>query len=204
MAGNPDHERISRKAHELWEAEGRPHGRDQDHWDAAREIIALEDSMGSTLLPRDTGAEEPEEPRVAVDSLGDVPGLTDQGEHPLTDTSREPASTSPKRATRATGDTTGAVARPKKTAGPGVDDAETVKPKAKVAAVSGTSRAAVPPAATDQAPRAKPSVAAAAGASAPAGDTKAGSASTPKPAPTSGAGKPAPKPGKAGPGPKKK
>ncbi|HEX4766882.1 MAG TPA: DUF2934 domain-containing protein [Lichenihabitans sp.] len=94
MTKDPDFERIRRKAHELWEAEGRPHGRDQDHWDQAREIIALEDSQASTLLPRTTGAEEPSEPRLAVDSLGDVPGLTDQGRDDLLDTRREPAAAS--------------------------------------------------------------------------------------------------------------
>jgi hypothetical protein len=89
MAQDPDEDRIRRKAHELWEAEGHPHGRDLDHWTQAREIIAIEDSQASTLLPRETGAEEPIEPAVAIDSLGDVPNLTDQGKDPLTDTSRE-------------------------------------------------------------------------------------------------------------------
>ena len=51
MAQDPDEERIRRKAHELWEAEGHPHGRDQDHWDQARELVAIEDSQASTLLP---------------------------------------------------------------------------------------------------------------------------------------------------------
>jgi len=90
MAHPTDEERIRRKAHELWEAEGRPHGRDREHWEEAREIIAIEDSEASTLLPRDTGAEEPAEPAFVAESMGDIPGLTDQGEHPLTDTSREP------------------------------------------------------------------------------------------------------------------
>jgi hypothetical protein len=89
MAQDPDEDRIRRKAHELWEAEGHPHGRDLDHWAQAREIIAIEDSHASALLPRDTGAEEPIEPALAIDSLGDVPNLTDQGKDPLTDTSRE-------------------------------------------------------------------------------------------------------------------
>ncbi len=94
MTKDPDFERIRRKAHELWEAEGHPHGRDRDHWDQAREIIALEDNHASTLLPRTTGAEEPSEPRLAVESLGDVPGLTDQGRDDLLDTRREPAAAS--------------------------------------------------------------------------------------------------------------
>ncbi len=91
MARDPDYDRISRKAHDLWEAEGRPHGRDQDHWDQAREIIAIEDSQGDTLLPRDTGAEEPiEDSQEALRNLADFPNLTDQGENLLTSTDREP------------------------------------------------------------------------------------------------------------------
>ena len=86
-----DHDRIAAKAHELWEADGRPHGRDQDHWDQAREMIAVEDSQADTLLPRDTGATEPvEDSKAALRNLADMPNLTDQGENLLTSTDREP------------------------------------------------------------------------------------------------------------------
>ena len=95
MAQDDEHERIARKAHELWESEGHPHGRDQLHWDEAKEIIALEDSMDATLLPRETGASEPEEPALAVNSQGDMPNLRDQGADDLTSTDREPAITKP-------------------------------------------------------------------------------------------------------------
>ena len=91
MAKDPDEDRIRRKAHELWIAEGHPHGRDQDHWVQAREIIAIQDSQGDTLLPRDTGAEEPiEEADEALRNMADFPNLTDQGENLLTSTDREP------------------------------------------------------------------------------------------------------------------
>lgn len=91
-----DQDRIAAKAHELWEAEGRPHGRDQEHWDEAKEIIALQDSASAILLPRETGAEEPVEERsVAIDNEGEAPSLTDTGEHDLTSTDREPAVTAP-------------------------------------------------------------------------------------------------------------
>ncbi len=115
MIQDPDEDRIRRKAHELWEAEGHPHGRDRAHWEQAREIIAIEDSMASTLLPRDTGAREPVEPALAVNTLGDLPNLTDQGEHALTDTGREPAQLQP-----------GAAVRPSQARTPGIDDAEVV------------------------------------------------------------------------------
>ena len=91
MAQDPDHDRIAAKAHALWEAAGHPHGRDQEHWDQARELVAIEDSQRDTLLPRDTGAEEPiEEPEEALRNLADMPNLTDQGENLLTSTDREP------------------------------------------------------------------------------------------------------------------
>ena len=93
MVHDADEDRVRRKAHELWEAEGRPHGRDQDHWEQAREIIAIQDSQASTLLPRETGAEEPVEDRQAAGNYGDMPNLTDQGDSTLTDTSREPSFT---------------------------------------------------------------------------------------------------------------
>jgi hypothetical protein len=96
MSFQNDHERIAKKAHELWEAEGRPHGRDQLHWDQAKEVIAIEDSEASTLLPAATGAEEPiEEKAIAVDNEGDIPDLTDTGGDDLTSTAREPAIAAP-------------------------------------------------------------------------------------------------------------
>ena len=92
MAHDPDEDRIRQKAHELWVADGHPHGREDDHWIQAREIIAIQDSEGTTLLPRDTGAEEPiEEPQEALRNLADFPNLTDQGENLLTSTDREPS-----------------------------------------------------------------------------------------------------------------
>lgn len=33
------HVKITRRAHEIWEAEGRPHGRDQEHWRQAEAEI---------------------------------------------------------------------------------------------------------------------------------------------------------------------
>jgi hypothetical protein len=35
------HERVRRRAYELWESEGRPAGREHDHWfQAEREVVA--------------------------------------------------------------------------------------------------------------------------------------------------------------------
>lgn len=75
-----DDERIRRKAHELWEHEGRPEGREASHWASAREIVALEDSFGSTLTPVEDTLEEIAEPEFMAENQADVPGLTDTGE----------------------------------------------------------------------------------------------------------------------------
>lgn len=100
MPKDPDEDRIRQKAHQLWEAEGHPHGRDRDHWAQAREIIAVQDSQADTLLPRDAGAEEPiEDADEALRNVGEFPGLTDQGENLLTSTDREPALTAANPAT---------------------------------------------------------------------------------------------------------
>jgi hypothetical protein len=75
-----EEDRVRAKAHALWEAENRPDGRADRHWLEAREIVALEDSFGSTLQPLEDTLGETVEPMIAVESHGDVPELTDLGE----------------------------------------------------------------------------------------------------------------------------
>lgn len=36
--------RVRERAHQLWEQEGRPHGRDADHWDQATREVDAQDS----------------------------------------------------------------------------------------------------------------------------------------------------------------
>jgi hypothetical protein len=38
-SGTIDRDEIARVAHAIWEAEGRPEGRDHDHWTRARHLI---------------------------------------------------------------------------------------------------------------------------------------------------------------------
>lgn len=74
----------------MWEADGKPHGRDVEYWERARELIGMEESAGSGLLPnpatepnspRETGIEEAE----IQQNLGEFPDrLTDQGEVQVT------------------------------------------------------------------------------------------------------------------------
>jgi hypothetical protein len=52
-------ERIRKRAHQIWEREGKPHGRDAEHWrQAASEIDA--EAAASDLEPKPTEPAEPE------------------------------------------------------------------------------------------------------------------------------------------------
>ena len=79
-------QRVRERAYHLWEADGKPHGRDTEYWERARELVGMEESAGSGLLPnpmnepdspRQTGIEEAE----IQENLGEFPDrLADQGE----------------------------------------------------------------------------------------------------------------------------
>lgn len=81
-------ERIRVRAYHLWQADGCPEGRDQEFWERARELIAIEDNPSAGLEPNPmtrTGAEpgppEPVEPIESVENQGEFPDrFTDQGE----------------------------------------------------------------------------------------------------------------------------
>jgi hypothetical protein len=48
----PDHEQIRRRAYEIWEREGRPEGRESEHWRlAAEEISAAHATTGTQEVP---------------------------------------------------------------------------------------------------------------------------------------------------------
>ena len=93
MTRNPleeDHERdhrIRERAYHLWEAEGRPHGREADYWERARELDAMESAgeTGQLQNPIAAGAdpmlEGPVEEAFLQDNLGEFPDrFADQGE----------------------------------------------------------------------------------------------------------------------------
>ncbi|HET8728253.1 MAG TPA: DUF2934 domain-containing protein [Alphaproteobacteria bacterium] len=80
-------ERIRQRAYQSWQREGCPEGRNADHWEAAREEIAIEDSQLEATKPNPAADGSGEarstvavEPVLAAESQGDMPGLTDQGE----------------------------------------------------------------------------------------------------------------------------
>jgi hypothetical protein len=55
---SPDLERIRARAYHIWEQEGRPHGRDEQHWQEAERQLAVEFRIG---YPDATGTDFPSE-----------------------------------------------------------------------------------------------------------------------------------------------
>ncbi len=103
LSVDPDHEhRVRERAYLLWESEGRPHGRDVEYWERARELIGMEESAGSGLLPnpmtqpdspRETGIEEAS----IQENLGEFPDrFTDQGEVKTTPAPKRKSRAKPK------------------------------------------------------------------------------------------------------------
>lgn len=95
-------ERIRQRAYQLWEAEGRPEGRQDVHWDQASELVAIEENgrLATRSLAdsvRNLGPEgEPVEPLEAVKNLGDFPTLRDQGEEEVFPHEPQPDPRAPK------------------------------------------------------------------------------------------------------------
>ena len=52
LQDNPGREeRVRERAYHLWEADGKPHGRDVEYWQRARELVAMEESGNAGRLP---------------------------------------------------------------------------------------------------------------------------------------------------------
>lgn len=82
-------ERLRRRARELWEAGGRPTGREAEFLERARELIAMEDNADAGRLPnpaaRPSRAEGGVEEAEIQQNYGEVPGrFTDHGDRPQT------------------------------------------------------------------------------------------------------------------------
>jgi hypothetical protein len=85
-------QRIRERAYHLWEADGRPHGKDVEYWERARFLVGIEDNADAALLPNPiVEAEargwhtppppEPVEPIEALINQGEFPDrFADQGE----------------------------------------------------------------------------------------------------------------------------
>lgn len=79
-----DEEAIKRHAYQLWESAGCPEGRDEEFWEKAKELAAIEENqhLATKKLPRPDEQPwgEPIEPGIAVENQGDFPGMADQGD----------------------------------------------------------------------------------------------------------------------------
>ena len=81
-----DHEeRVRQRAYKIWLEEGRLDGRAEVHWQMARELVAIEDNLATTLIPAPAaGAEaakgEPVEEAKVAGNTGEFPTMVDQGE----------------------------------------------------------------------------------------------------------------------------
>jgi len=84
LEDDPEREsRIRARAYRIWDEEGRPHGRDVEFWERARELDAIESAAGAGQEPNPmTPAAKPavEEAELQA-NLGEFPSrLTDQGD----------------------------------------------------------------------------------------------------------------------------
>jgi hypothetical protein len=104
LATHPDREqRVRERAYHLWEVDGKPHGRDVEYWERARELVGMEESAGSGQLPnpqkasaspRKSGIHE----AALQDNLGEFPDrLADQGEVKPTPAPKRRARAKPKK-----------------------------------------------------------------------------------------------------------
>ena len=81
-------ENIRQRAQRIWEREGRPEGRADEHWQMARSELAAENLPPDAMLPNPIAATgqdgnphpEPVEPLEAAENQGSFPALTDQDE----------------------------------------------------------------------------------------------------------------------------
>jgi hypothetical protein len=82
-------DRIRERAYRLWVEEGQPQGKDAEHWERARELLALESDPEEGKEGIDEGYNkpgpwgEPVEQAVVLENQGEFPTVTDQGEQEI-------------------------------------------------------------------------------------------------------------------------
>jgi Protein of unknown function (DUF2934) len=57
------HARVEERAYAIWNAEGQPHGRHEEHWSTAEREIAAEAAAGRAAKPRRNPVAAPRKPR---------------------------------------------------------------------------------------------------------------------------------------------
>ncbi len=83
---------IRERAYHLWEADGSPHGRHEEYWERARELVGMEQSGNAGQLPNPASLPGADPARVQIveeafiqENLGEFPDrLSDQGERQQT------------------------------------------------------------------------------------------------------------------------
>ena len=90
-ADEPFEERVRRKAYELWQSEGGPHGRAEDHWRIASELVAEEIARNRADLPYSGDPDEPIEEATLQANLGEFPNLADQGGDEAAEAGEQPS-----------------------------------------------------------------------------------------------------------------
>ena len=79
-------ERIRAKAYQIWLDEGCPAGRDEAHWELARQLVAIEDNPEAGRMPIPDGdqvgewGEPVENAAVAANAVGELPTIVDEDE----------------------------------------------------------------------------------------------------------------------------
>jgi hypothetical protein len=63
-------ERIRAKAHDLWEADGKPEGRDRDHWEQAAELVQEEERRAAQAEADPEAAKRDGDPASTDDPIG--------------------------------------------------------------------------------------------------------------------------------------
>ncbi|TMJ35194.1 MAG: DUF2934 domain-containing protein [Alphaproteobacteria bacterium] len=91
-------ERIRERAYRLWLEEGQPQGKDAEHWEKARELLAIESDPEEGKEGVAEGYNkpgpwgEPVEQIAALENQGEFPTTTDQGEQEIPKQRRPTAS----------------------------------------------------------------------------------------------------------------
>jgi hypothetical protein len=89
---------IRERAYRLWLDEGQPQGKEAEHWEKARELLALESDPEEGKEEPDAGYNnagpwgEPVEEASILENQGEFPTVTDQGEQQIPK-KRKPAAT---------------------------------------------------------------------------------------------------------------
>jgi hypothetical protein len=100
LSVDPDHEnRVRERAYLLWESDGKPHGRDVEYWERARQLIGTEDRAGGALPPNSANMKVP--PRKAGAGEAVIKGGLGESPRSPADRGEVKAAPAPKRRSRA-------------------------------------------------------------------------------------------------------